>query len=308
MSRLDKLKEQHPELNITIIDLIGMIDPTDTYKYSEFLIKKLKTWYDNTDVRYGIGIDLFGEEQVEILNEFEQHCKAKRIEKNDISQHTEFRTLRTEVDKAKEIVRLKELEKQTKKLLEYGEWLVMIPLSYEAAKLYGANTKWCITEEKYWNNYVENYKIIYVINRSTDVKYAISRDKTDDKDLKAWLSDDSETSPLLLNIPQEIWSVVIPELQKEESIWDLLPDNNKIISHSLGSDNLLDRVRNLLNSNSTSTVPIRHPLTGGYMGDINDYRNDGTYRTYSIYGSYGDDFEKYLREYMYTSDVLPDLP
>jgi len=26
MSRLDRLKEQHPELNITIIDLIGMIE------------------------------------------------------------------------------------------------------------------------------------------------------------------------------------------------------------------------------------------------------------------------------------------
>ena len=301
MSRLDKLKEQHPELNITIIDLIGMIDPTDTYKYSEFLIKILKNWYGNVDIRYGIGIDLFGERNVEILNEFEKHSKAKRIEKNDISQHDTFITLEKEVNKAKEIVRLKELEKQTKKLLEYGEWLVMIPLSYEAARLYGANTKWCVTEEKYWNNYVENYKIIYVINRSTDVKYAISRDKTDDKDLKAWLSDDSETSPLLLNIPQEIWSVVIPELQKEESIWDLLPDNNKIISHSLGSDNLLDRVRNLLNSTSTSATN----LTGGYMGNINDYRNDGTYRTYS---TYGDDLEKYLREYMYTSDVLPDLP
>jgi hypothetical protein len=60
MSRLDKLKEQHPELNISVIDLIGMIDPTDTYKYSEFLIKILKNWYVNTDIRYGIGIDLFG--------------------------------------------------------------------------------------------------------------------------------------------------------------------------------------------------------------------------------------------------------
>ena len=44
MSRLDKLKEQHPELNINVIDLISIIDPTDTYKYTEFLIKHLKTW------------------------------------------------------------------------------------------------------------------------------------------------------------------------------------------------------------------------------------------------------------------------
>jgi hypothetical protein len=98
--------------------------------------------------------------------------------------------------------------------------------------------------------------------------------------------------------------VVIPELQKEESIWDLLPDNNKIIPHNLGSDNILDRVRNLLISNSTGTTN----LTGGYMGDINtDFRTDA-YKTYSTYGTYGDDFEKYLREYMYTSDESIDLP
>jgi histidinol phosphatase-like PHP family hydrolase len=100
MSRLDKLKEQHPELNISIIDIIGMIDPTDTYKYSEFLIKILKRWYDNLDIRYGMGVDFIGEENVEILNEFEKHCKAKRIEKNDISQHSDFISLKNEVKKA----------------------------------------------------------------------------------------------------------------------------------------------------------------------------------------------------------------
>ena len=282
MSRLDKLKEQHPELNITIIDIIGMIDPTDTYKYSEFLIKILKRWYDTTDIQYGIGVDLLGDENVETLNEFEKHCKAKRIVKNDISQHTDFKTLKIEVNRAKEILRMKELEKQTKTLLELGEWLVMMPLSYEAAKLYGANTKWCVTQEKYWNEYIRNYKIIYVINRSTDVKYAISRDKTDDKDLKAWLSDDSETSPLLLNIPQEIWSVVIPELHKKESIWDLIPEN-----HKSTSSNIIDRVNNIRRFIEIS-------------GDIND-----TYKTYTSY--VGDDnFQHYIKNtYMTDSDELP---
>jgi hypothetical protein len=284
MSRLDKLKEQHPELNITIIDLIGMIDPTDTYKYSEFLIKILKNWYDNVDIRYGIGVDLFGDANVETLNEFEKHSKAKRIEKNDISQHDTFITLETEVNKAKEIVKLKELEKQTKKLFDSNEWLVLIPLSYEAAKLYGANTKWCVTELKYWNNYVENYKIIYVINRSTDVKYAISRDKTDDKDLKAWLSDDSETSPLLLNIPQEIWSVVIPELQKEESIMDL--NGNK--SSNIIVDN------HTLDNHTLDMVSTMRRIVSGYSSGSNAYL--------STYG----DFTDYLKQYMITDgDELP---
>ena len=121
-----------------------------------------------------------------------------------------------------------------------------------------------------------------MINRSTDVKYAISRDKTDDKDLKAWLSDDSETSPLLLNIPQEIWSVVIPELHKKESIWDLIPEN-----HKSTSSNIIDRVNNIRRFIEIS-------------GDIND-----TYKTYTSY--VGDDnFQHYLQNtYMTDSDELP---
>jgi hypothetical protein len=281
MSRLDKLKEQHPELNITVIDLIRMIDPTDTYKYCDFLIKRLKLWYSTTDIQYGLGVDLFGEDNVKTLNEFEKHCNAKRIEKNDISSHEDFKSLEVEVKKAEEIVRLKELEKQTKKLFDSNEWLVLIPLSYEAAKLYGANTKWCVTQERYWNDYIDDYKIIYVINRSTNDKYAISRDKTDDKDLKAWLSDDTETSPLLLSLPQEIWSIVIPELQKEESITDL--KGNKSLNIRADNDTLdvLNRMRRLV---------------GSY--------DSNTYLTYSD-GSY-DSFTDYLKKYMITDgDELP---
>jgi hypothetical protein len=172
------------------------------------------------------------------------------------------------------------LEKQTKKLFENNEWLVLIPLSFEAAKLYGTNTKWCVTQERYWDDYIGDYKIIYVINRSTNDKYAISRDKTDDKDLKAWLADDTETSPLLLSLPQEIWSVVIPELQKEESITDL--NGNKSSNIVIGTDtvDMLSRMRRLVSSYSSNTL---------------NYGND----------SY-DSFTDYLKQYMITDgDELP---
>ena len=45
MSKIDKLKEQHPELNVSIIDLLSKIDPSDTNKYVEFLIKQIKNPY-----------------------------------------------------------------------------------------------------------------------------------------------------------------------------------------------------------------------------------------------------------------------
>jgi hypothetical protein len=279
MSRLNKLKEQHPELNVTVIDLIRMIDPTDTYKYCDFLIKRLKLWYSTTDIQYGLGVDLFGEDNVKTLNEFEKHCNAKRIEKNDISSHDDFKSLEVEVKKAEEIVRLKELEKQTKKLFDSNEWLVLIPLSFEAAKLYGTNTKWCVTQERYWDDYIDNYKIIYVINRSTNDKYAISRDKTDDKDLKAWLADDTETSPLLLSLPQEIWSIVIPELQKEESITDL--NGGKSFN-------------TVIDNHTVDMLSTMRRIVSGYSSGSNAYL--------STYG----DFTDYLKQYMITDgDELP---
>lgn len=287
MSRLDKLKEQHPELNINVIDLISIIDPTDTYKYTEFLIKHLKTWYSGTDIQVALGVDFFGDENIEVLNKFENHVKANRIQNKDISQHKDFRTLLVEVKNADEIVRLKELEKQTKKLFDNEEWLVLIPLSYEASKLYGMDTKWCTTQEKYWNDYIVNYKLIYVINKKTNGKYAISRHKGQDHNIKGWLSDDEETSPLLLPIPQELWTAIMPELQKQESVIDLNGISNKIVDFDINSDNLIDSVRRLIGQ-------IEPEYTRYGNGD-----GDGTYYTYR--STYDDGLDEYLREYSNTN-------
>jgi hypothetical protein len=214
MSRLDKLKEQHPDLNISIIDVIAEVDPSDSYKYTEFLIKSFKEWYDD---KLYLGIELIGEENVVVLNEFEKHSKCNRIEKKDIGQHKSFKSLKIEVEKADEIVKLKELEKQTKKIYDDGDWLAIIPLSFEASKSYGSNTKWCTTQEDHWDRYIKNYKLIYLIQRSSDVKYAISSKKDSDTEIQAWLNNDDEVSPMLLDIPFELFMACNTEIKKNET-------------------------------------------------------------------------------------------
>jgi hypothetical protein len=214
MSRLDKLKEQHPDLNISIIDVIAKVDPSDSYKYTEFLIKWFKEWYDD---KLYLGIELIGEENVVVLNEFEKHSKCNRIEKKDIGQHKSFKSLKIEVEKADEIVKLKELEKQTKKIYDDGDWLAIIPLSFEASKSYGSNTKWCTTQEDHWDRYIKNYKLIYLIQRSSDVKYAISSKKDSDTEIQAWLNNDDEVSPMLLDIPFELFMACNTEIKKNET-------------------------------------------------------------------------------------------
>lgn len=227
MSRLDKLKEQHPELNISIIDLIGLIDPTNTYKYCEFLIKILKNWYQDGDnhevIQVSLGIDLFGTENIETLNDFEKHCRAKRIKNSDISTYETFSKLTKAVQLADKIVKQKEIEKQTKKLYDDGvEWLALIPLSFEASEIYGSGTKWCTTTKYHWDRYLTSHKVIYIINRVTGVKYAISKNRNDDKEISAWLADDTETSPLMIRIPKEILEIIIDDVRKDEVTEDLI--------------------------------------------------------------------------------------
>ena len=272
MSRLDKLKEQHPDLNISIIDMIAKIDPTETYKYTEFLIKTLQKLFESKDIMLYMGIDFFGENNVETLNEFENHCKAKRIKNSDISTYVGFEQMRVEVKLADDIVKQKEFEKQTIKIYEEGQWLALIPLSFEASKLYGTNTKWCTTQEKYWNEYIKHSKLIYIINRSTNEKFAISSKKNSKTEIQAWLSNDDEISPMLLDLPMGMLMAINGEIRKKET-------NFELMNVGVKKEPILKVVkRKLVNSISdlpdtvTGYLPTDLP-SSSVMGMPNDYLN-----------------------------------
>jgi len=241
MSRLDKLKEQHPELNVSVMDIIVKLDPTKTYKYTEFLVKKFKEFYDEyDDWTIGLGIEMMGSENMESLNEFEIHAKANRITNPDISQYKDFNQIHKAVEEAEEKVRLKELEKQVIKLYDDDEWSVVIPLSYEASKTYGANTKWCTTQERYWNDYYKTYKLIYIQNKKTNEKYAVSRHWEDNKKVQAWMSNDNETSPLLLPLPIEVMSVILCEVNKTDTIFELQSRHNIVEGDKIKKEEISD--------------------------------------------------------------------
>jgi hypothetical protein len=226
MSRLDRLKEQHPDLNVSLIDIISYLDPTDSYKYIEFLIKNFKRdsqyYSPNKEEFMGyMGVFLFGSGEIETLNEFERHSRANRIKQKDISQYTNFLELNESVKVAEEIEKRKQLEKEILKIYEDDTWFILTPLSLEASKVYGANTKWCVTQEKYWNQYLTTHKLIYVLNKKTDTKIAFSRDFSKEK-FQAWDQLDREVDPMFINfIPDELFLKIRKELQKDETTGDL---------------------------------------------------------------------------------------
>lgn len=224
MSKIDKLKEQHPNLNVSIIDLLAKIDPSNTNKYLQFLINRLKGEYDyneGDDIGLYLITEILGPDKVELLNEFDKHCNANRVKKNDISQYKSWDEMLDSVNDAEEILKQKELEKQVIKLLDNDEYCVVIPLSYEASKMYGSNTKWCTTQETHWLTYINEYKLIYIIDRINNDKYAVSIKKGNSSRIQGWLSNDKEVSPLTLPISTDIINIIISEIKKDETIMEL---------------------------------------------------------------------------------------
>jgi hypothetical protein len=216
MSKLDKIKKDNPELNISIIDMIQAMDPSTTNKYCEFLIKMIKNHGMNQEIIIKSVMDtLFGIDQIDKLHKFEEHSKANRIpvEYKDISSHKDWSGVNEAVKLADEIVKRKQLEKETKKLYVDDEWLVIIPETYESSQLYANNTKWCITQKSYWNDYKKSSRIIYVINKKSDDKYAISKRMSDNL-IQGWDAKDKETSPLLWEFTDDIWKIIRLELKK----------------------------------------------------------------------------------------------
>lgn len=230
MSRLDDLKKQNPQLDVSLIDIIASLDPTSTYKYLGFMLKIMKSEIGNEDVRKIIGQAILDEEHIDCIKRFEAHCLSNRIKNPDISSYKSLDDLEFAVKQADTILKQKESEKQVIKIYDTDEYLVLLPLTFDASKTYGANTKWCVTMDTHWKSYQWAYKLIYIINKKNGTKYAVSRKYDDQTKIQAWLSDDREISPLLLPLPNDVTIAVFSELQKGkyESELNILNENSII--------------------------------------------------------------------------------
>jgi len=318
MSRLDRLKEQHPDLNISLIDIISFLDPTDSYKYTEFLIKNFKNDSDyyssNKDEFMGyMGVFLFGSGEIETLNEFERHSKANRIKNKDISHYTNFLELNEVVVLAEEIENRKKLEKEILKIYEDDTWFILTPLSFEASQVYGANTKWCVTQERYWNQYLSTHRLVYVLNKKTDTKIAFSREFSKEK-FQAWDQLDKEVDPMFINfIPDELFLKIRKELQENKTTGDLIGWGDDVstirrrISDYSEPRTANDIVQETLRIwSSTNTEAIINPTNNDSIRAM--FSNDMIERIKRLIGSEQNQTVSSRPDVNYNIDYLDDLP
>lgn len=146
-----------------------------------------------------------GKQDQEILNDFlgDDYYNKYQIIKNRISDPDYkdiYKLIKKDPDDVKNYIdnfksnrdSVKAAKEGAVKLYEDSDWVVYRIISYNAAKYYGKNTKWCISGnypgheglgEKYFNNYIKDYNLddryyFYINKHNPNDKYCVLKKKS----------------------------------------------------------------------------------------------------------------------------------
>lgn len=234
MSRLTELKKQYPELNISIIDILRRMDPTESYKYLPLLCKifseKFKHGRSRRELQETLeryqshlenrGVDfqnlalkelmaisefgsIFYEENFMVSKEFIQMSEKNLLENKDITSYSGLEDMRQAISLASIKELNKALENEVHKEYEDEKWVCVRPLSFASSQKYGATTKWCTTyvaEKQYFERYWRRGILVYFINKQTGYKFAGFKALDDEEGISFWSQTDQRVDFLDLEI------------------------------------------------------------------------------------------------------------
>ena len=247
MSRIDELKKQYPELNISVFDLLNRMDTSKTYKYMPLLCKIFGERF-KVENQYGIsrksqiddakeeliagltnkGIscselsiselytlnqftDFYNYEMFTTIKEFIERMDKHQIENRDVTSYPNLDSLRTAVSLASLKELDKELELQVIKEYEDEKWLVVRPLTFQASMKYGASTRWCTTYQKEKNYFAKYWKrgiLVYFINKLDGYKFAGYKGLDGDNELSFWNAADNRVDYLDVQADDYLFPIV----------------------------------------------------------------------------------------------------
>lgn len=237
MNRLETLKEQFPEFNISIIDLFNLIDTTNRYKYVQLFCQLFKTditeRFDksfikrtnsrlkeagidseglpvNQSIMLSVLVDFLLPDNINVLTKFVNHMENNRIDVKDVTAYKSFDEINMAISKAEFKEIKKSLQNQVVKEFENDDWLVIRPLTMESSKKYGASTKWCTTSDKddfYFYKHMIKGVLTYFINKQSGYKFAGFKD-LETKELSFWNAADIREDSLSLNIDSYMYDEI----------------------------------------------------------------------------------------------------
>jgi hypothetical protein len=243
MSRLDELKKQYPELNLTVFDLMLRFDTSKSYKYLPLICKLFAKSYNPKNYYHpdeysqmmlllqtqfmdkGIStdnltesqmfvfhqmMDRFNSETFTTLRDFMYYMDKNQIENKDVTSYSSIDEMRGAVTLASIKEFSKEMANQVIKEYEDETWIAVRPLTFSASAKYGAGTRWCTTyqrEKNYFERYWRQGILVYFINKKTGYKFAGFK-SLQDKEMSFWNSDDSRIDYLDVEIENYMFSIV----------------------------------------------------------------------------------------------------
>lgn len=174
MSKIEKIREKlkSKKFGIDTVELAYNIDTSPTKKYTEHLVKF------NSRFTKEVEENMVDEmtHALSYLEKFDMLSTNGLIEDRDLSNYHKLSDIKSAIDGANLNKSRGKAKKEIQVLFEDDVHLIFKPLSYDAAKVYGSGTKWCIVQESYFYRYVDRGVLIYVINKSKNQKFGVYYD------------------------------------------------------------------------------------------------------------------------------------
>jgi hypothetical protein len=170
MSKIQELKDKHPEFVIDLIGDLSQRDPSGTNKYLPFMVKvsaeAVKGYFSSTNYLDDTFIQL-----ITLVKDFDKYCKLNLITNKDIYSYAEIKEIESVVKIAKEQNTTREVKDgQTIVLYEDKEKMLVKCLTRESAILYGKNTKWCTSavRDNRFGSYAHDGVLLYFIHKPSN--------------------------------------------------------------------------------------------------------------------------------------------
>jgi hypothetical protein len=246
MSRIKELKSLK-ETQINLIDALELVcenkqskyietiyrlikNTPDLEKFAKEIKQELKTKYnsivpaDSDLTPFQLGLyyqfmeSMFNAKDLETYNNFCRYNERGLIPENDLSKYHTFSQIENSVNIAELKLMEKDLQKQVKILYKSDEWLVLRPLTFLSSRKYGANTKWCTTNESpsHFLRYTKRGILIYMLNMITGVKVACFKSLDKEPEFSFWDQLDIRIDSLESGLPAFILDVIAKEVTTDK--------------------------------------------------------------------------------------------
>lgn len=298
MSRLNELKKQYPELNMSVFDIMTRMDTSDSYKYLPLFCKifgkkfSIKNYYDNGDEKkmkeeYNQSLklkgfntdnltpnqmfslsyltDFYPENIFEVLKEFMEYVDNGLVENKDITSYKNIDDIRGAVSLATMKELTKGLEGQVIKEFEDDSWVIVRPLTFSASLKYGAGTKWCTTfkkEKSYFEKYWRRGILVYFLNKKTGYKFAGYKSLVEDYDFSFWSSEDNRIDYLDLEIDDYLLPVVRKIFKSDSTNKNLCSDDIQSQVHKECIEQYDKQSGRLISIENFTPTPEELPVLG----------------------------------------------